>query len=56
MAAPKKGGSGKVGLSSTTKLRKDRQPKKTTIGHSRNTRLKSKNDKRHKKLYRGQGK
>ncbi len=32
----------------------DRQ-KKTSIGHSRNTRFTSKNDKRHKKLYRGQG-
>lgn len=55
MAAPKKGGSKSSGLS-TTKLRKERVPKKTTIGHSRNTRLKSKNDKMHKKLYRGQGK
>ena len=52
MAAPKKSG----GLSSTTKHKKDRVPKKTSIGHSKNTRFKSKNDKRHKKLYRGQGK
>lgn len=52
MAAPKKSG----GISTTTKKHKDSLPKKTTIGHSKNTRFKSKNDKRHKKLYRGQGK
>jgi hypothetical protein len=50
MAAPKKSGT-----TNTTKLKKTRVPKKTTIGHSKNTRLKSKNDKRQKKLYRGQG-
>ncbi len=49
MASPKKG-------SSATKLIIERQPKKTTIGCSRNTHFKSKHDKRNKKKYRGQGK
>jgi len=47
MAAPVKSGS--------SKLSKKRVPKKTTIGCSRNTHFKSKNDKRNKKAYRGQG-
>ncbi len=50
MAAPKKSGN-----TNTTKLNKARVPKKTTIGNSRNTHFKSKNDKRNKKYYRGQG-
>lgn len=53
MAKPKAGTSG---AGNAYKPSMDRQKKKTSIGHSKNTRLKSKNDKRHKKLYRGQGK
>jgi hypothetical protein len=45
----------KTGTTSNNKLNKKPVPKKTTIGHSRNTRLKSKNDKRNRKAYRGQG-
>lgn len=37
-------------------IKKNRAPKKTSIGNSRNTRYTSKNDKQNKKLYRGQGK
>lgn len=37
-------------------LRKEPTPKKTTIGKSKNSRPVSKNDRRLKKPYRGQGK
>ncbi len=49
MASPKKSGN------SATKLQKNIHPKKTSIGRSKNTHFKSKNDKRCKKAYRGQG-
>lgn len=39
----------------TANVKKDAVPKKTSDGCSKNTRFKSKNDKRMKKLYRGQG-
>lgn len=51
MAAKK----GSNSLSVSVKRSKPK-PKTTTIGHSKNTRFKSKNDKRIKKRYRGQGK
>ena len=52
MATPKKSGS----TGGLEKIRANRKPKKTSIGHSPNTRFNSKNDKRIKKKYRGQGK
>jgi hypothetical protein len=51
--AAKKGSSNS--LTASTKKSKPK-PKTTSIGHSKNTRFRSKNDKRIKKHYRGQGK
>lgn len=54
MAAPKgKGGKGGE-VSASAKVHQSVM-KKTSIGHSANTRYNSKNDKRTKKVYRGQG-
>lgn len=53
MAKPTKG---KVGSLNTTTKHNSNNEKVTSIGHSRNTRFSSKNDKRNKKSYRGQGK
>lgn len=46
----------KAGTGGIEKVRSNRKPKKTTIGHSSNTVFKSKHDKRNKKHYKGQGK
>lgn len=52
MATPKKSGT----LGTARKIDKtEKTPKRTSIGHSKNTSYKSKNDKTNKKKYRGQG-
>ena len=52
MASPKKSGN----TTASTKNKNTVHPKKTSIGCSKNTHFKSKNDKRNRKAYRGQGK
>lgn len=42
-------------IGNINQTRKEPIPKKTSIGSSKNTRFSSKNDKRIKKEYRGQG-